>query len=100
MPFSPQQNSTKKKPEITSVAEKAMAPHSSSLAWKIPLMEEPGGLYTLGWKESGTTEVTKHAHTHFWIPEPTLFTCHDLWHLIPIIFNTMDFLVQDLEARI
>ena len=26
------------------ISEKAMAPHSSSLAWKIPWMEEPGGL--------------------------------------------------------
>ena len=25
--------------------EKAMAPHSSTLAWKIPRMEEPGGLH-------------------------------------------------------
>ena len=25
-------------------SEKAMAPHSSPLAWKIPWMEEPGGL--------------------------------------------------------
>ena len=25
-------------------AEKAMAPHSSALAWKIPWTEEPGGL--------------------------------------------------------
>ena len=25
-------------------AEKAVAPHSSTLAWKIPWMEEPGGL--------------------------------------------------------
>ena len=25
------------------VSEKAMAPHSSTLAWKIPWMEEPGG---------------------------------------------------------
>ena len=28
--------------------EKAMAPHSSSLAWKIPLMEEPGRLQSMG----------------------------------------------------
>ena len=28
--------------------EKAMAPHSSTLAWKIPGMEEPGGLPSLG----------------------------------------------------
>ena len=28
--------------------EKAMAPHSSNLAWKIPWMEEPGGLWPMG----------------------------------------------------
>ena len=28
--------------------EKAMAPHYSTLAWKIPWMEEPGGLQSMG----------------------------------------------------
>ena len=28
--------------------EKAMATHSSTLAWKIPCMEEPGGLQSMG----------------------------------------------------
>ena len=28
--------------------EKAMAPHSSTLAWKIPRTEEPGGLQSKG----------------------------------------------------
>ena len=28
--------------------EKAMAPHSSTLAWKLPWMEEPGGLLSMG----------------------------------------------------
>ena len=28
--------------------EKAMAPHSSTLAWKNPWMEEPGGLQSMG----------------------------------------------------
>ena len=28
--------------------KKAMAPHSSTLAWKIPRMEEPGGLQPMG----------------------------------------------------
>ena len=28
--------------------EKGMATHSSILAWKIPWMEEPGGLQTVG----------------------------------------------------
>ena len=30
------------------IAEKAMAPHSSTLAWKIPWMEEPGRLQSMG----------------------------------------------------
>ena len=28
--------------------EKTMAPHSSTLAWRIPWMEEPGGLQSMG----------------------------------------------------
>ena len=31
-----------------SILEKAMAPHSSALAWKIPWTEEPGRLQTMG----------------------------------------------------
>ena len=30
------------------VSEKAMAPHSSTLAWKIPWTEEPGRLQSMG----------------------------------------------------
>ena len=33
--------------------EKAMAPHSSTLAWKIPWMEEPGGLQSMGSQRVG-----------------------------------------------
>ena len=33
-----------------------MAHHSSSFAWKIPWMEEPGGLQSMGSLELGTTE--------------------------------------------
>ena len=29
-------------------SEKAMAPHSSTLAWKIPWTEEPGKLQSMG----------------------------------------------------
>ena len=32
------------------VTEKAMAPHSSTLAWKIPWTEEPGRLQSMGWR--------------------------------------------------
>ena len=30
------------------VLEKAMAPHSSTLAWEIPLMEDPSRLQSMG----------------------------------------------------
>ena len=33
--------------------ETAMAPHSSTLAWKIPWMEESGGLPSMGWHRVG-----------------------------------------------
>ena len=36
--------------------EKAMATHSSTLAWKIPWMEEPGRLQFMGLLESDMTE--------------------------------------------
>ena len=42
-----------------------MATHSSTLAWKIPWTEEPGGLQSMGSLESDTTErlhFTFHFH--------------------------------------
>ena len=42
------------------VMEKAMAPHSSTLAWKIPWTEEPGRLH--GVAES---DMTERFHFHF-----------------------------------
>ena len=39
-----------------------MAPHSSTVAWRIPWMEEPGRLQSMGSLESDTTEQL---HFHF-----------------------------------
>ena len=36
-----------------------MAPHSSTLAWKIPWMEEPGRLQSMG------LDTTEQLHFHF-----------------------------------
>ena len=36
------------KADIKQGVEKAMVAHSSTLAWKIPWMEEPGGLQSMG----------------------------------------------------
>ena len=46
--------------------EKAMAPHSSTLAWKIPWMEEPGGLPVHGVAKSWTllSDFTFTFHFH------------------------------------
>ena len=44
--------------------EKAMAPHSSTLAWKIPWTEEPGGLQSMGSLRVG----------HNWATSLSLFT--------------------------
>ena len=38
--------------------EKEMAPHSSVLAWRIPWMEEPGGLQSMGSQRVGHNWVT------------------------------------------
>ena len=45
--------------ELPFYLEKAMAPHSSTLAWKIPWMEEPGGL------QSWDLEELTRLHFHF-----------------------------------
>ena len=43
-------------------SEKAMAAHSSTFAWRIPCMEEPGGLQSMGSLES---DMTGRLHFHF-----------------------------------
>ena len=44
------------------VSEKAMAPHSSTLAWKIPWMEEPDRLQSMGsWSRTCTERLHFHA---------------------------------------
>ena len=45
--------------------EKEMATHCSSLAWKIPWTEEPGGLQSMGSQKSrtGLSDFTSHSDT-------------------------------------
>ena len=53
--------------------EKAMAPHSSPLAWKIPWTEEPGGLQSMGSlrvRHNWATSLSLLTFTfdfHFWL---------------------------------
>ena len=56
--------------------EKAMAPHSSTLAWKIPWMEEPGRLQSMGSLRVGhdwATSLSLSTFMHWrrkWQPTP------------------------------
>ena len=50
--------------QVSVFVEKAMAPHSSILAWKIPWMEEPGRLQSMGSLRVG----------HDWATSLSLFT--------------------------
>ena len=57
-------------------SEKAMVPHSSILAWKIPWMEEPGGLQSMGSQRVGHdwgTSLSPFTFMHWrrkWHPTP------------------------------
>ena len=44
-----------------------MAPHSSTLAWKIPWTEEPGGLQTMGLQRVGQDLAAEDAHGMFYL---------------------------------
>ena len=43
-------------------SEEEMAPHSSNLAWRIPGMEEPGGLQSMGSRGVGHDWARLHVH--------------------------------------
>ena len=57
------------------VQEKAMAPHSSTLAWKIPWTEEPGRLQSMGLLRVGRTQLSDISLTfHFHALEKEMAT--------------------------
>ena len=53
---------------------RATAPHSSTLAWKIPWMEEPAGLQSMGSQRVG----------HNWVTSLLHFTLSILWHCLSL----------------
>ena len=60
--------------------EKAMAPHSSALAWRIPWTEEPGGQQSMGSRRVGHDWATSFSLSTFmhwrrkWQPTPVLLS--------------------------
>ena len=58
-----------KKKKVRLNSEKAMVPHSSALAWKIPWMDEPGGL------QKSRTQLSDFTFTfHFHLLEKEMAT--------------------------
>ena len=51
-----------------------MAPHSSTVAWKIPWMEEPGGLQSMGSLRVGYDWATSLSLFHFHALEKEMAT--------------------------
>ena len=45
--------SSKRRSHVTPIVEKEIAPHSSTLAWRIPWTEEPSGLQSTGSQRVG-----------------------------------------------
>ena len=64
---------------VVYILEKAMAPHSSHLAWKIPWLEEPGRLQSMGSLRVGhnwATSLSLFTFMHWrrkWQPTPVFF---------------------------
>ena len=74
--------------------EKKMATHSSTLAWRIPWTEEPGGLQSTGLQRVEHSWTTEHTRMHFFKlacigsdSHTKLPSCTDAllgpWHLTP-----------------
>ena len=77
---------------IYTYIEKAMATHSSVLAWKIPWSEEPGGLQSMGSQRVGHdwSDLAAVAYTHVFLL---------LWitYLFSMLFTFIQLLITNLR---
>ena len=70
--------------------EKVMAPHSSTLAWRIPWMEEPGRLQSMGLQRVGhdwATSLSLYCVLSIQYIPYSVFHLHDLfynWKFVPL----------------
>ena len=59
-----------------------MAPHSSTRAWKIPWMEEPGGLQSMGsLSRTRLSDFTLTFHFHAWEKEMATHSSVLAWRI-------------------
>ena len=95
-----------------SLSEKAMAPHFSTLAWKIPWREEPGGLQSMGLQRVGHDWATSLSHFHcpcWFLTQVSSMTSKlffgfylqiPLSHSPQLLFQTLEFSLNPLSLKI
>ena len=84
------------------LSEKAMAPHSSILAWRIPGTEEPGGLPSMGshrvghdWSDLAAARVL----CIFWITVPyQIYVLHDIFPVFWSSSHSLDIFFCGMEV--
>ena len=94
------------------IMEKEMATHSSTLAWKIPWMEEPGRLQSMGSQRVGhdwvttpyTLELGRILRWSCLSPEllkeiSSVFLCWNIWRTIWNFACEMYFVIQPLLVK-
>ena len=91
---------------LSRIAEKAMAPHSSTLAWKIPWTEEPGGLQSMGSRLSNFTftfdfhALEKEMATKMKTAEIVTVICTFSQHKMCIVKESNPYRILNLEWTI
>ena len=73
-----------------------MAPHSGTLAWRIPWMEELGGLQSTGRKES---DMTERLHLSLSCLSGGIFSVVP-WIIEPTPFSTFSFLFMSTHFKL
>ena len=80
--------------------EKAMAPHSSTLAWKIPWTEEPGGLQSMGslrvghdWSDLAAAAAAVYIYTVYGVLKARILK----WFAIPFSSMCMSMLLSQFS---
>ena len=68
------------------VAEKAMAPHSSTLAWKIPWIEEPGGPQSMHGVTQSRTRLKRLSSSSCFVETPDPLPTGKMWVVFDLSF--------------
>ena len=79
-------------------SEKAMAPHSSTLAWRVPWTEEPGGLQSMGSQRVGHDWATSLYFTHF--SHPCMTTGKTIGLIRLIFVGSLCWLLFNMLSRL